>query len=61
MSYYLLMLDLLNITLKSLEYYSCGNQKEFAETFCAHAYFRIPIFRNEILTAISKSTDPKEV
>lgn len=27
MSYYLLMLDLLNITLKSLEYYHCGNQK----------------------------------
>jgi hypothetical protein len=58
LSYYTLLIDLLQVALQSFEGYNCEMEKEFAENFCAYTYFRIPRFRNQILTAITRSTDP---
>ena len=46
LSYHILLVDLLQLTLKSLENYNYESQREFAELFCALAYFRLPKFRN---------------
>lgn len=52
------MVDLLHSTLQALQTYNYENQKEFAELFCAYAYFRIPRFRSEVLGAITRTNDP---
>ncbi len=52
-------MDLLQRTLKSLEAYNYESQREFAELFCAYAYFRLPKFRKEVLTAITRNDDPE--
>lgn len=59
MSYHALMIDFLHTTLQALETYTYDSQKEFAELFCAYAYFRIPKFRNEVLAAITRTDDPE--
>jgi hypothetical protein len=59
LSYHILLVDLLQRTLKSLEAYNYESQREFAELFCAFAYFRLPKFRNRVLTIISHSGDPE--
>lgn len=50
---------MLQRTLKSLEAYNYESQREFAELFCAYAYFRLPKFRKEVLTAITRNDDPE--
>ena len=46
---------------KVLEFLSRGavseNEQNFAETFCAIAYFRVPEFRNKLLACVSSSKD----
>lgn len=59
MSFHTLMIDFLHTTLQALETYTYESQKEFAELFCAYAYFRIPKFRNEVLAAITRADDPE--
>lgn len=49
---------LLEQTLKILGIKGFSEQKKFAELFCAMSYFRIPQFRQRILSLIDKPDDP---
>jgi hypothetical protein len=58
-SYYTLLVDLLQVTLQSFDGYPCDQKRDFAEHFCAYAYFTVPQFRSQLLTAITRSNDPE--
>jgi len=45
---------LLKATLRLLEFKGDESESEFAEFFCAYAYFRIPLFREHILSVIKR-------
>ena len=53
------MVRLLNVTLQSLQNYHYDQQRKFAEVFCAYAYFAIPPFRDEVLSKITRPSDPE--
>lgn len=59
LKYQLLLNSLLRETLASLE--STGDEAEriFAESFCAYAYFRIPLLREHILAVVRRADDPE--
>jgi len=52
------MVSLLRITLQSLQNYNYEKQKNFAELFCAFAYFAIPKFRDAVVANICRKDDP---
>ena len=56
-------LDLLNQLLKEnlkyLERKGDQKQQEFAQKFCAYAYFRLPLFRQQILQTLKAQKDPQ--
>lgn len=58
-NYYTLLVDLLQVSLQSFDGYQCDQQREFAENFCAYAYFAIPQFRNLVLAVITRTNDPE--
>jgi hypothetical protein len=53
-----LLNHLLNETLNLLEYKGEEAEQVFAESFCSYAYFRIPLFREHILSVIHRESDP---
>jgi hypothetical protein len=53
-----MLVEFLHMALVSFEGYNYESQREFAELFCSHAYFRMPKFRNEVLTIIVRAKDP---
>jgi hypothetical protein len=54
--------ELLNYLIKEtlITLYMKGEQakSEFAEFFCAYAFFRVPLFRDHILSVIKRENDP---
>lgn len=59
LKYQELLNQLMNLTLFSLNFKGHESEKQFAELFCALAYFRIPQFRKHVLQAISRPDDPE--
>jgi hypothetical protein len=50
---------MLKETLALLDCKGDESQQLFAESFCAYAYFRIPPFRELILSAVNHNDDPE--
>jgi hypothetical protein len=49
---------LLALAMESLNHKGSDYERTFAEVFSAYAYFRIPEFRREVLSLITREDDP---
>jgi hypothetical protein len=58
LKYLELLKELLEETIRSLECKGELAEQIFAEKFCAYAYFRLPLFREQILQTLKEQKDP---
>ena len=59
LKYLELMNQLLKETFRALQFKGLLQEQKFAEKLCAYAYFRLPLFRETVLTALTEHKDPE--